>query len=163
MCNVTSQSRMQAHSAMEKHCKAESHLDSTPANVTCTSQHKLLHMTLFFKSEEINIIAFHSLPHYLPHFADTFTEELVRSFLSEHRVKPRTHLWLDEISATLIFCIIELQRCIWPCHIPYNNPGTLIPNRPRLQSEQLSATSKSSFTQLRALSPLPETVGGLCS
>lgn len=127
MCNATSKSRMQVCTAVKKHCKAESQLDSTPANVTCTSQHKLLHMILFFKGEEINITAFHFLPHYLPHFAGTFTEELLRSFLSEHRVKHRTFLWLDEILATLSSCIVELWRCIWPCHIPYHNPGTLFP------------------------------------
>lgn len=89
--------------------------------------HKLLHMTLLSESEEIIITAFLFLPHYLPHFADTVNEELLRSFLAEHRVKPRTLLWLDEIAATLSFCIIELQRCTWPCHIPYNTPGTLSP------------------------------------
>lgn len=127
MCNATSQSRMQVHTTMKKHCKAKSQLDSTPVNVTCTSQHKLLHMILFFESEEINITAFHFLPYSLPHFADTFTEELLMSFLSDHRAKTRTLLWLNEISATLSFCIIKLQRCTRPCHILYNNPGTLFP------------------------------------
>lgn len=86
---AASQTSMQVHPAMEIHFKAESRLPSTPANVTFTSQHILINMTLFSISKDT---AFQVLPHYLPHFADAFTEKLLRLLLTEHRVKPRI-LW----------------------------------------------------------------------
>ena len=127
VCNATSQTSTQVHTAMEIHFKAESRLASIPANVTCTSQRILLNMTLFSISEETIITAFHFLPHYLPHFADTFTDKLLRSLLVEHRVKPRIFCGRMKFQLLCLSASLSYKDVLGSAMFHATSPGTPSP------------------------------------
>lgn len=120
-CDATSQPSMQVHTAMEICCKAEPQLTSTPANVTCISQHVLLNVTLFSMSEETVITSFHVLPLYLPHFWRHIHWEVakVTSGRGESQIQDFPMVWCYYSSFVFLHRWATVMHLALPCSMQW--------------------------------------------